>query len=105
MALVTYLIVRTIYPVRYEWDRMLKIAGGTALCIILYYSIPINIISSNIVSFGWRILLLILFVTVIFILKFFKGEESQFLKDLIWKSRGIKSSDGQDQGPGYNNKE
>ncbi len=105
MALVTYLIVRTIYPVRYEWDRMLKIAGGTALCIILYYSIPINIFSSNIVSFGWRILLLILFVTVILFLKFFKGEESQFLKDLIWKSRGIKSSDGQDQGPGYNNKE
>ncbi len=100
MALVTYLIVRTIYPVRYEWDRMLKIAGGVSLSLVLYYIIPVGNISSPLISFGWRILLLAVFAGAIYVLRFFKREEARIINDIIGRLRVVKSGGGQDQEPG-----
>jgi O-antigen/teichoic acid export membrane protein len=89
MALVSYLFVRNIYPVRYEWERILKIAIGTILSVILFYCIPVDTVSSPIISFGWRILLLAVFTGAIYFFKFFKREEAQVIRDILAKTRSL----------------
>ena len=51
-------------------------------------------------SFGWRILLLVVFAGAIYVLRFFKTEESQIIKDIIGRLRGVKPGEEQDQEQG-----
>jgi O-antigen/teichoic acid export membrane protein len=99
MALVSYLFVRNIYPINYEWNRIFKIAVGTLLCVCLYYVISVDSTSFPVLSFGWRILLLVVFAGVMYFSKFFKREEAHAIRDVIMKARRMNSRRNNEHGP------
>ncbi|CUS96976.1 lipopolysaccharide biosynthesis protein [Candidatus Chrysopegis kryptomonas] len=66
MAVSLFLIVQRIYPVKYEYAKLLKIAFVTGLCFVLFKFIPHGL--SYITTLGIKLILLVLFF--IFLLSF-----------------------------------
>jgi O-antigen/teichoic acid export membrane protein len=95
MALTMYFVVQRIYPVKYEFSRLLKIGGAVAMVIILYYFIPVNVLSgSTAIVFLWKIFLIVLFLLLMYVMKFFKGSEISVMRGLM----KLKSSTESDRG-------
>jgi O-antigen/teichoic acid export membrane protein len=85
MALAMYVVVQRIYPVRYEIVRLWKIAFALAAVVMLFYFVPVEIlISSAVIAVVWKIALIVLFLILMFAMKFFKAGELSVLKR-IWK--------------------
>ena len=92
MAVTMYIVVQRIYPVSYEFSRLLKIAGSTVVVIILYYFIPVDALSgSTILPVVWKIVLILLFLILMYAMKFFKAGEISAIKKL-WNGREVKGS-------------
>lgn len=85
MSIVTLVIINYVYPVRYEWRRLLKLGIAITLSMVLYYFL--NISYPPYLSLLWRFGLILLFLIVLFFLKFFKREELEVLKDILKKFR------------------
>jgi O-antigen/teichoic acid export membrane protein len=90
MALTMYFVVQRIYLVSYEFSRLFKVAGSLAVVIALYNFIPIEKLSDSItIVFLWKIFLIVLFLLLMYVMKFFKQGEISVIKRL-WKRRDEK---------------
>jgi O-antigen/teichoic acid export membrane protein len=90
MAVTMYFVVQRIYPVSYEFSRLLKVAGSAVVVIMLYYFIPVeNLFNSMTIVFLWKIFLIVLFLMLMYVMKFFHGGEISVIKRL-WKGRELK---------------
>ena len=66
---------------------MLKVAGSVAVVIALYYLIPVEKLSDSItIVFLWKIFLIVLFLLLMYVMKFFKVGEISVVKRL-WNGR------------------
>jgi O-antigen/teichoic acid export membrane protein len=83
MALALYLVVRRFYPVPYEWKRLLKIALAAGVAIALYI-----LVDPGTHAFLWKIALLLLFVLLLTIMKFFVPSEIAGVTRLLSRSSG-----------------
>jgi O-antigen/teichoic acid export membrane protein len=84
MAMMMYLVVQRIYPVSYEFSRLWKIGGAVAAVVILYYFIPMEVLTgSATIIFLWKIFLIVLFLLLMYAMKFFKGSELSVLRRLV----------------------
>ncbi len=70
MAALLYFIVRTIYPIQYEWQRMAKIAAAATIAYLLYY-----FVKPDAFELLWKIGLLALFAVLMYGMKFFNAGE------------------------------
>ncbi len=88
MTLMMYFIVQRIYPISYEFDRLFKILLAVGTVLIVYYFVPIEMLSnSNIVIIVWKVVLLIAFSSLIYFMKFFYQNEKEGLKRIFGKIR------------------
>lgn len=78
MAVVLYFIVRKIYPVEYEWERIAKISIASAVVFLLYHFVKLD-------SFEllWKFGLLALFAALMYGMKFFDASEISRLTRLF----------------------
>jgi len=87
MAVTMYFVVQRIYPVNYEFSRLLKATGSAAVVIMLYYLIPVDAFTNSMtIVFLWKIFLIVLFLLLMYVMKFFKAGEISIIKRL-WKRR------------------
>ncbi|MDI6766939.1 MAG: polysaccharide biosynthesis C-terminal domain-containing protein [Bacteroidota bacterium] len=92
MALTMYFVVQRIYPVRYEFSRLFKVAGSAAVVILLYYFIPAEkLFNSMTIVFLWKVFLIVFFLLLMYVMKFFKAGEISVIKKL-WNRREEKGS-------------
>lgn len=78
MAGVLFVVVRRIYPVSYEWLRILKIVLSAAVAFMLYLSVQ-----PAIPELVWKMVLLILFLLLMYLMKFFVPAEISILSRLF----------------------
>ncbi len=78
MTVAMYVVAQRVYPIQYEFGRLAKIAGATAIVVLMYSYI-------NISSFEWllKIGLLVLFVIIMYAMKFFERSELEVIKKLF----------------------
>jgi O-antigen/teichoic acid export membrane protein len=87
MTVTMYIVVQRIYPVSYEFNRLLKVAGSAAVVIALYYFVPVEkLYNSATLVFSWKIFLIVLFLLLMYMMKFFKAGEISAIKRL-WNRR------------------
>lgn len=87
MAVAMYFVVQRVYPVNYEFSRLWKIGGAASSVIMLYYFIPIEMLSgSATIVYLWKIFLIVLFLVLMYVMKFLKEGEISVIKRL-WKNR------------------
>ena len=84
MATALYFVVQHFYPVKYEFNRLMKIGGALLAVLALYSIVPV---SSTPGSFAWRFGLLALFVFLMYVMKFFEGRELAFLQRLVKRDK------------------
>lgn len=85
MTVTMYFVVQRIYPVKYEISRLWKIGGALTAIIALYYFIPVEKLSdSMMIVILWKIFLIVLFLMLMWLMKFFKAGEISVIKKL-WK--------------------
>ncbi len=78
MAIVLYFIGQKIYPIEYEFARMLKIAVAASFVYGLHLFVPVHDLLPL-----WKLFLLLLFGTLMYWMKFFDPQEISFLTRLI----------------------
>lgn len=76
MAGALYFVVQQVYPVKYEWLRLVKIVFAATVTFLLTL---LPIIASSI---HWRISLLILFVLLLYAMRFFSSGEISALRQM-----------------------
>ena len=84
MAAVLYVDVRAYYPVAYEWGRIARLAVAGALAYLLFV-----VVDPGSYRILWKCLLLLVFVALLVLLKFFLPEEVQALRR--WTRRGVQA--------------
>jgi O-antigen/teichoic acid export membrane protein len=90
MALAMYVVVQRIYPVSYEFGRLWKIVFGAAAVVMLFYLVPVDaLIGSAVLTVVWKTALILLFVILMYAMKFFKAGEISVIKKL-WSGREVK---------------
>jgi O-antigen/teichoic acid export membrane protein len=82
MALVLYGVAQRVYPVVYEFGRLLKIAAAAAVIVILFLLLPFAAMGT------WAALILkaglvLLFPGLVVMMKFFEKGEKAFIKELF----------------------
>jgi len=92
MAATMYVVVRRVYPVPYEIKRLVKILIAVAVVLILYYLPPVEMMAyfSASVRFLQKLVLLLLFLGLMYWMKFFNAGELAKVKQLL--SRGKKEA-------------
>lgn len=70
MSAVLYVIVQKVYPMRYEYSRLLKIAVASLAVYLLAHFVRFDSL-----AILWKSALLILFVVLIYLMKFFDPSE------------------------------
>ncbi len=89
MAVTMYFAARHVYPVSYEFPRLLKIAGAGAIAVALFYTVPIGPADrTTLISCVWKLGLLGLFAGSVYWMKFFKPEELLALRGFYRKIGG-----------------
>ncbi|HTO94514.1 MAG TPA: oligosaccharide flippase family protein, partial [Bacteroidota bacterium] len=84
MATVLFVDVRGYYPVAYEWGRIARLALAGAVSFLLYM-----FIDAGAYEILWKCFLLVLFVVLLFLLRFFLPEELHALAR--WTKRGAQT--------------
>jgi O-antigen/teichoic acid export membrane protein len=82
MALVAYLVARRVYPVIYEWNRILKIFLTLSIIAALYYYVVVSM-DASVLRLLVKLSLVGMFIGSMFILKFFKQSEVTFMKNML----------------------
>lgn len=75
MATVLYFMVQRVYPVEYEWGRLVKIMASCGIVTALYYAIPFD-------GTIWKAVLVVVFCASMSLMKFFDKEEIGIVKKL-----------------------
>jgi len=87
-AAATYVLVQRVYPVRYEGARLIKIAGAAMLVLALYYLIPVARWSpSFLIHAGWKVGLVVIFLLMMYAMKFFEPREIVLLKRMVARGK------------------
>lgn len=79
MAVVMYTLSQRVYPVPYEWKRLLKIAAAGAVVAGVYFTLGVNHLLLKTALFA-------LFCLSMFAMKFFNREELVLLRRLVSRS-------------------
>ncbi|MBI1807867.1 MAG: polysaccharide biosynthesis C-terminal domain-containing protein [Ignavibacteria bacterium] len=88
MAVTLYFVVQSFYPVQYEFSRMIKILAAVAVVMVLYYSVPLpEMTRSSPLRIGWKFGLLVLFLGLMYGLRFFEAKEISVLKRFLKRER------------------
>jgi O-antigen/teichoic acid export membrane protein len=85
MALLYWIVTRRIYPVPYEYPRLLKLFLGFAACGSAWYLIPAGVLPEWLIEGG----LLIAFPVLLWLMRFFRHDELRELRNLRFKGRRI----------------
>jgi len=80
MAIMTYIMTQRIYPIQYEWGRILKI--GIALALVIIAEASVLAASFDTI---YKVLLVVVFFLLLGIMKFFKPGELMFIKGTLQK--------------------
>jgi O-antigen/teichoic acid export membrane protein len=78
MAAVLYFVVHRIYPISYEWSRLLKIVLGAAVAFTLYL-----VVHPPFPEILWKTLLMLFFLLLMYLMKFFVPAETAILSRLF----------------------
>jgi len=81
MAVALYVVVQRFYHVEYEFDRVAKIALSLAVTMILFYTGKYFL--SGQIFFLLKFVLVLGFLSLMALLKFFESEERDFFKTLL----------------------
>ena len=88
MTIMMYFVVQRIYPISYEFERLFKIFLAVGIVLIVYYFVPIEVLSnSKIIVIVWKLALLISFSSLFYLMKFFNPDEKVKLKQIFGKIR------------------
>lgn len=81
MSIVMYITAQSVYPIRFEYVRIVKILIALLIIVGLNLLIPLNQLSGflNIAS---KIVLAFLFITLMYVMKFFEARELAIIKRL-----------------------
>lgn len=82
MALVLYMVVQKVYPIRYEFGRLLKIAAASGVVFAAYKYVPLDG-SAPVVNILAKTVLLFLFAGMMYLMKFFERGELAAVKNLF----------------------
>lgn len=86
MMTAMYFFVQRIYRIEYEYSRLLKIVASLSVVFLIYILVPAaTYLESPGLLFIWKMMLIILFMLIIYLLKFYKAGEVIFLRKL-WKA-------------------
>ena len=88
MAIVLYVIVQSIYPIRYEVERVAKIALTSAVVYLLFVFIKFDSL-----EILWKVFLLLLFGGLMYMMKVFTAAELSFLRRLVTRRARTSSVD------------
>lgn len=86
MAILGFIISQRLYPVKHEWDRVAKIV--IAAGIIYAGSLFIHYDESTIITGVFKLLTLLAFPVLLYLLRFYRPEEIQKIKEVIKASPG-----------------
>jgi O-antigen/teichoic acid export membrane protein len=92
MAIVGYVIVQRMYPIKYEYNRLLKIAGSVAIIMILYYYfLPMMaaLSESNLLMIVSKVGLLMLFIALMYMMGFFEKREISVLRQIFLRGKSV----------------
>lgn len=78
MAVMQYVIVQRMYPINYEWKRLVKIAFAGAIVLFLYYTVPVDEM-----QLLWKAGLLLVFCAGVYFTKFLDKDELRIIKKLF----------------------
>jgi O-antigen/teichoic acid export membrane protein len=84
MAVMLYFMVRNIYPVEYEWERMAKIAAAAIAVYALFVFVEFDSF-----AFIWKCSLLLLFCVLMYLLRFFDKAEVSTITSILIKRRPV----------------
>ncbi len=87
MAAAGFAAAQRVYPIRYEWGRLGKIAAATAITIAGYYVLGFGR-EGSLLSFAVKVGYLVLFLLLMAGMKFFHAGELTYLKNVFTKLRG-----------------
>ena len=84
MTISVFILVERLYPVHYEFTRLMKIGGAVCVVMLLYALLSTeSIILSVVLKFG----LLVLFLFLMYTMRFFEQKELRFLQSLFLRNR------------------
>jgi O-antigen/teichoic acid export membrane protein len=90
MAVAVYFVAQRVYPVRYEWGRLLKLAIAGAGVVLIYSFVPLHEQATGVL---FKLTLLAGFLGLMYLLKFFDPREVDFLKSAFQKIRPVPPAD------------
>src|ERR1041385_1796871 len=96
MAVAGYFVARRVYPVEYEEGRLLKIGGAVAAVMLLYPALPV---SPGTPALLWKAGTLVLFLGLMFVMKFFDARELSVLRQLTLAARTRKEVGAEQEPP------
>ncbi len=87
MAFLLYIVVQRIYPIRQEWSRIAKLVCASAVVVSLYYLIRGQefLWWKGSLMFLTKIGILVVFIVLMYVMKFFERRELSALKKLVSK--------------------
>jgi len=81
VVILTYIITQRFYRISYEWLRLGKLLGAVLIVLILNRIYPLTDLSPA--AFLYHLALMLLFLLIIFVLRFFTKEEMQKIKSKL----------------------
>jgi len=89
MAIAMYVVVRRIYPIKYEFRRIGKVAIAVGIVLIIYYFPPAEMINyfSSVTRLVSKLVLFGLFLLLMYWMKFFSSGELSRLKQIVIRER------------------
>jgi O-antigen/teichoic acid export membrane protein len=90
MAVIVYFVVQRVYPIHYEWNRLVKITIATCMVYGVYFIVPADGWSAPI-QVLFKAGLLALFIGVMYGMKFFDGGELSAIKKMFMKTKDVKA--------------
>ena len=85
MAGILYLVTRRVYPVDYEWERIMKISAVAGGLLVTHYFLPVG---SSLLSLAAKGLLLAAFPVILFLLGLFHADEIAAVRRLLGLAPG-----------------
>ncbi len=92
MAIGLYIVAQRFYPINYEFDRLMKIAAAGIIVFCLYYFVRLDAFEVL-----WKVGLLVLFLVLMYLLKFFEPSELKAIsRKLTWGNleKPVSAGDG-----------
>ncbi len=87
MAAAGFVAAQRVYPIRYEWGRLGKIAAATAVAVAAYYVLGFGR-EGSLLSYTVKGGYLVLFLLLLAGMKFFRAGEVAYLKNAFARLRG-----------------